>query len=267
MSNSSFVFSEELAARLDLRGISLVAMDSVDSTNNEAKRYVARGEDKKAVLFLAREQTQGRGRLGRSFQSLAGKGIYMSLLACVEYPVSEIVSVTTAAAAAVALSVEELTGARMRIKWVNDVYDERGKVSGILVETVPLGTEIAVIIGIGINVGKCTFEGELANTASSVEALEGREEELIESISAKLLAHLADPCDRAYMEGYKSRFMHTGRRVELSRAGETSRGCETRTGTVLGVDGDGGLIFLPDGRAEPEVIRSGEVTVREQKLR
>lgn len=231
--------------------------DLLDSTNAEAKRYAATAADRHPVLFLAREQSAGRGRLGRSFLSRAGRGIYLSLLYFTDKALSSAVSVTTAAAAVTACAVERVTGERMRIKWVNDIYNGRGKVCGILVETMPVDGAVAVIVGIGINLGEDDFPEELKGIASSVNVPDGREDEIVAEVCDRLLAHGENPSDRRYMEAYRARFMLGGASVDLFRAGELAG-----RGTVVGVDDDGGLILLPDGEEKAIRVFSGEVTVR-----
>ena len=234
----------------------------MDSTNAEAKRQALSVEsDFTPRLFIAREQTGGRGRMGRSFLSRAGRGIYISLLYFTDKPLLDAVSVTTAAAAIVAEAIEKATGNDMRIKWVNDIYNERGKVCGILAESLPITIgRVAMVVGIGINVGEDNFPSELKNIASSVGDVEGKEEELISNVVRGLLLHAADPNDRAYMVGYRERFMLMGETVELFKNGEL-----ILSGKVEGVDDDGGLIFVPDGKDDAEIIRSGEISVRIDK--
>ena len=237
------------------REIKVIEYECVGSTNQEAKEYAARAEAFEPVLFVAREQSAGRGRLGRSFLSRRGRGIYMSLLYFPENDLADAVSVTTRAAVVVAQAIEDITGEPMKIKWVNDIYNARGKVAGILAESLSVGDKRAVVVGIGINIGKDDFPPELASVASSIgEISEGQREEMISKIAEGLLDGKSD-----YMAEYRKRFMLCGERVELFSAGE-SLGC----GTVLGVSDDGGMIFLKDGRSDPEIIRTGEVSVRKK---
>lgn len=235
--------------------------DVIDSTNAEAKRYAnasAACENACSRLFIAREQTMGRGRMGRSFLSRADSGIYMSLLYFTSKPLSDAVSVTTAAATIVALAIERATGRAMRIKWVNDIYNDRGKVCGILAETIPTADGgLGVVVGIGINTGDIDFPEELKKIASSVGDIGGMENELIAEIVNGLLAHADHPEDRAYMGEYRKRFMLMNEKVNLLQAGEL-----VCSGRVKGVDDDGGLLFVPDGGDKTEIIRSGEISVR-----
>lgn len=249
---------KELETALGAMGVKLQAFSVTDSTNNEAKQYAQSGACDN-VLFLANEQSGGRGRLGRSFSSRRNKGIYTSLLCFTDYPLSDVVSATTAAAVAVALSIEEVIGKQMKIKWVNDVYNDRGKVAGILTEAVTLEDCTAIIVGIGINVGDEDFPDDIKDIAASIGDVTGKENELILATVKRLLDFFSAPKDRSYMDAYRKRAMLIGEHVELSSCGET-----IGSGRILGVDDDGGLIFLPHGRDESTVIRSGEISVRKK---
>jgi len=180
----------------------------------------------------------------------------MSYLYFTDRPLKDTVSVTTGSAVAVAEAIERFVDKKMRIKWVNDIYDERGKVCGILAEAVSVAPYTAVIIGVGINIGDGEFPEELRGIASSIGSVAGRESELIAAI-ADGLAEIAEDIEHKYMEGYRKRFMLEGLEVDLLRADEI-----VARGRVLGVDDEGGLIFLPDGESETVIIRSGEVSVR-----
>ena len=182
----------------------------------------------------------------------------MSLLYFTDSALSDAVSVTTAAAVCVAEAIESVTGKAMRIKWVNDIYNERGKVAGILAETLSVGNKTAVIVGIGINTGEEDFPKELHGIAASIgEVDEIQRENIVFLIAQSLLQHAQNPTDRGYMNGYRQRFMLDGAEVNLLRADEI-----IARGRVEGVTDDGGLVFLRDGENKPETIRTGEVTVR-----
>ena len=240
-----------------LDGIKLIEYDCIGSTNAEAKEYARSAESFEPVVFIAREQTAGRGRLGRSFLSRRDRGIYLSVLTFTDGALSDAVGITTRAAVIVSRAIEEGTGNPMKIKWVNDIYNHKGKVAGILAESVSVCGRTAVIVGVGINIGDDDFQGELASVASSIGQIDecGREE-LIESVVNGLIYGY----ELDYMREYRKRFMLQDERVELFSAGE-SMGC----GTVLGVDDSGGLIFLADGEQNARIIRTGEVSVRKRR--
>ena len=244
-----------------LRGIAeLIWFDEIDSTNTEAKRMARAASvgDREPKLLVARAQSGGRGRLGREFLSRRDSGVYFSLLYYTDKPLCDVISITTAAAVTVAGEIEHVSGIDAKIKWVNDIYNESGKVSGLLVETLRVDSDtVAVIVGIGINVGEVDFPESLRGIASTIGDVGGRECELVSEIARGLLSFASDPCDRSYMAEYRRRFMLTGEMVNLLRDGEIA--C---VGRVEGVDDEGGLLLIPLGESEMITIRTGEVSVR-----
>ena len=214
-----------------MKVIKTIEYECIGSTNKEAKDYAARVSSFEPVLFVAREQIAGRGRLGRSFLSRKNRGIYMSLLYFTGDALSDAVSVTTRAAVVTARAIEDVVGKPMRIKWVNDIYNHRGKVAGILAESLLLGEMRAVIVGIGINIGADDFPAELASIASSIGDVD---EEQRGEIISRIVDGLLD-VDSDHMAEYRKRFMLSGERVELFSAGESMG-----VGKALGVSDDGG---------------------------
>ena len=127
--------------------------ERLDSSNQTAKRLALAGAPH-GTLVLAGQQSAGRGRMGRRFESPAGKGIYLSLVLRVPVPASEALGVTVGAAVAVARAVQKLCGIELGIKWVNDLYYQGKKVCGILTEagtSVESGLLEWLVVGIGLN--------------------------------------------------------------------------------------------------------------------
>ena len=144
----------------------LVLYPQTDSTNERARRFDGGADGgtlteldgaDNAALFIADTQSRGRGRLGRSFESPVGKGLYMSLRINADFPIGAALGVTPFVAVAAARVIERLTGASIGIKWVNDLYIGEKKLAGILTEGVASASDdgsCTLVIGIGINVGK-----------------------------------------------------------------------------------------------------------------
>ena len=127
--------------------------ERLDSSNQTAKRMALAGAPH-GTLVLAGQQSAGRGRMGRRFESPAGKGIYLSLVLRVPVPASKALGVTVGAAVAVARAVQKLCGIELGIKWVNDLYYQGKKVCGILTEagtSVESGLLEWLVVGIGLN--------------------------------------------------------------------------------------------------------------------
>ncbi len=144
--------------------------ESIDSTNLEAKRLAdstfGPGE---TGVFVADEQTLGRGRRGRSWESIKGQGAYTSLLIRPGIPPSSAAMLTLLAGFAVCRTLRDDYGLDAKIKWPNDIVVDGKKICGILTE---MSSEIRslhyVVIGVGINVGQREFDHELQDKATSL---------------------------------------------------------------------------------------------------
>ena len=131
----------------------------MDSTNRQLKELAESGAPEGTVV-IAEAQSNGRGRLGRSFFSSQGSGIYMSILLRPEIELQNAVRLTSMTAVAVAEAIERVCEIPARIKWVNDIFLNKKKVCGILVEAGIDAVEQKLnyaVVGIGINVGKMEF--------------------------------------------------------------------------------------------------------------
>ena len=144
--------------------------DTLESSNLTAKQLALAGAPH-GTLVLAGQQKAGRGRLGRRFESPAGKGVYCSLLLRPALSAADAQTATIAAAVSVARAVKALCGLELGIKWVNDLYYQGKKVCGILTEA---GTDIEsgqvewLVVGIGLNLTTtpADWPEELAPTAA-----------------------------------------------------------------------------------------------------
>ena len=233
--------------------------DTIDSTNTRAKILAAQGAPHGTVL-IADHQTGGRGRLGRTFLSPAGTGIYMSVILRPDCPPAQIMHLTCAAAVAACDAVEKSVGIRPGIKWTNDLVYGNRKLAGILTELglSPRGTVDWAVIGIGINcLQKAedfdpairSFAGSLAMFAPCDRAKVAAA--LIEAFSEMDLTRKYD-----IMAQYRSGCITIGREVSLLRGTDP-----VRHGKAVDIDADGALIveFSPGVR---EVVNSGEISVR-----
>lgn len=230
----------------------------IDSTNNEAKR-LANDSGGKSMLLVAEEQTNGRGRQGKSFYSPPLTGIYMTL---VTHPMSRLanaVTATTAASVAVCRAVEELTQLKPKIKWVNDVYLDGKKICGILTEAITdfeTQTVSSVIIGIGMNIKTIDFPSEVENAAS-----------LNVNISrVKLIACIANHLNRIlccdyseFITYYRSHSMIIGEQIHFIK------NAKVMPATAMDIDDTGGLVVrLENG--EITTLRSGEISIRRRNI-
>lgn len=133
-------------------GKSLHCFDSIDSTNSFAKR-IAKDGAPHGTLIVSEEQTAGRGRLGRTWESQRGIGLYFSLILRPDLPPADAPQLTTVAAVAVARVLRDRYNVDARLKWPNDVLIEGRKICGILVEmSCELDRVHYIVLGVGVNV-------------------------------------------------------------------------------------------------------------------
>ncbi len=233
-------------------------MKETGSTNDDAK--CAPLTDIPGV-FLAEHQTAGRGRLGRSFESPAGTGIYVSFAVRPEKKIREITFVTMAAGNAVCRAIESVTGLSPGIKWVNDLFLNGKKVCGILTEaaeTPGIPGSRRLVTGIGINCFPGSFPPGLAGTAGPLAEKEDAfdRSELAAAVINEVLAVLADPADRSFLQEYRRRSVVTGRDIIV----RSLSGGSERPARAVAITDDGGLLVrYPDGTGE--VLHTGEISI------
>lgn len=134
-------------------GRDLVVVPETGSTNTTIKQQYA-ADRPEGFTLIAEQQTAGRGRLGRTFCSPPGGGLYMSLLLRPRIPLERLNFITIAAAVAVCRAIAATCGFQPGIKWVNDVLMDGKKLCGILTEAAIEGETGAIdyaVLGIGIN--------------------------------------------------------------------------------------------------------------------
>ena len=231
----------------------------IDSTNTQAKRMAQAGAPEGTVL-IADTQTAGRGRLGRSFLSPAGSGIYMSIILRPCMPPDKLMHLTCAVAVAVCDAVEQALGFRPGIKWINDLVVDSKKLAGILTElSVDPQTGLVdwAMVGIGLNCNQTQFPPELAEIACSAAMKVGHPIDRSALAAAMIQAIGAmDLLDsRSTMARYRENCLTLGREITLIR------GDQRRDGHAIGIGEDGSLtVLFPNG--DRETVNSGEASVR-----
>lgn len=165
----------------------IIRFESIGSTNTEAARQAALGAPE-GLCVIAREQTAGRGRQGRSWISPAGAGLYFSILLRSRVNPREWPIITMMAALAVSDALRKACGLATDIKWPNDVLAGGRKVCGILGETVETPQGHAVVIGVGINLTAYAYPAELRDIAISVEELTGKSPDAEPVVNALVVA-------------------------------------------------------------------------------
>lgn len=228
---------------------------TIDSTNNEAKRAVANGLTQDGI-FVAEQQTAGRGRRGRDFYSPEKSGLYFTAVLHPDVTLADSVGITAATAVEVVNIISEATKKHPLIKWVNDVYIDNRKVCGILTEAISdfeTNRIQAVIIGIGINLTTTLFPEELTDIAASVGEINRC------YLAAEIFKRLKKRCDdlesKDYMDDYRKYSLVLGKKVSFLRNGTQY------TATAKSISDDGSLLVITDD-GEEMMLNSGEISVR-----
>lgn len=236
--------------------------NTVDSTNTQAKAMAQAGAPQGTVL-IAGWQTGGRGRMGRSFSSPGGAGLYLSVILRPNCNAEELMHLTCAAGVAACDAVEQSCGLRPGIKWINDLILENRKLGGILTEmavNAKTGLVDFAVIGIGINCLQTTedFPPELQNIAISLKTA-GHQPNMAHLAASlicalhKMSLQLQNP--DSVMKRYRQDCITLGQEVVVLKDDEK------QYGTALDVDAEGALIVrFRNGTLQ--AVNSGEVSVR-----
>jgi BirA family transcriptional regulator, biotin operon repressor / biotin---[acetyl-CoA-carboxylase] ligase len=240
-----------VAPRLGSIGREVLWYPEISSTSDVAASRAESGTGE-GLLVIADMQTAGRGRLGRTWASPPGAGIYASIVVRPSAGAARLL--TLAAGVAVAEGIASATGLEPELKWPNDVHCQGRKVAGILAERVA----DHVVLGFGVNVLQAVYPPEVRARATSLELELGRSVDralVLGECLAALAARYRDlneGRDGAVMAAWRKRAQAIlGRRVEWDVAGASQRGLAER------VDDDGALVV----RTESGLVRviSGEV--------
>ena len=237
--------------------------ETIDSTNTYAKSLAAQGAPEGTVI-IAGHQSGGRGRMGRTFDSQKGMGVYLSLILRPDCAPGDLMHLTCAAAVAMVRAIEDAAMFTPMIKWTNDLVYEKRKLGGILTELGldPITGRVSyAVIGIGINCLQKPkdFPEELQSFAGSLSMAAGNTV-LPEKLAGAMVTRLFEMNRQLFrkqelMEAYKKHCMTLGQNIRLCR------GDEVFYGKALGLTEEGELIVeFADGNVK--AVGSGEVSVR-----
>lgn len=240
-------------------GTKMFVFESIDSTNACAKTLAETGIEEGSVVF-SDYQTQGRGRLGRSWLSQREKNLLFSCILRPPLLKDQTGLLTFYAAVSIARALETFTKLKVDCKWPNDILLNGKKCCGILLEN-SFGKEQLdySIVGVGINVNQREFQDDLLSHATSISRELGKEvdrKKLFQTILRELDLLYDDVRNgrfsRIFLE-WNNRCSMFGSTVTVAREGTTL------IGKALGLNSDGGLVIeTPNGK---EIVYAGDVTV------
>ncbi len=262
--NPDVISKAELESRIGTKwaGRDVIYFAKTDSTNLRAK---AAGEQgcPHGTLFVADQQTAGRGRRGRGWESQDGENVYMTLLLRPQISPDKASMLTLVMALSVMEGVWQACQVQTEIKWPNDLVINGKKISGILTE---MNAEVDyihyVVIGIGINVNQTEFPEEIKDTASSLKSETGAQ-----VFRAEMIARILERFEQNYevfektedlsglQETYNQRLVNRDRDVTvLDSAGAYHA-------HALGIN-ERGELMVKTQEGEVRSIFAGEVSVR-----
>lgn len=242
-------------------GTEICYFDVTDSTNTQAKS-LGEGDAPNGTLVVAGKQESGRGRRGRSFESPAGTGIFMTLLLRPEIEPQNASMLTLVSALAVAKGIEHMVDLPVQIKWPNDIVINGKKVCGILTEmSAQMDYVNYIVIGIGINVGNEEFPEEIKDVATSIYLESGKHvnramliEKIWEEFEDYYELYEKTQDLSSMVKEYDSYLVNRGQKVRVLDSKEPYEG------KAMGITDRGELIV--DTWEARRLVSAGEVSVR-----
>lgn len=237
----------------------ILRFDSIHSTNTEALNQAKMGAPE-GLCVVARRQTAGRGRHGRVWISDRDAGLFFSIVLRPVIETRFLPLITLLAAVAVCDSLVELYELKPDIKWANDVHVAGRKIGGILAEMNETNKNLAVVVGIGVNLKSSDFPPELREIAAAIEDETARKidaEELFENLTGKIsgfyeMLHSEDGAAKIRAEWTRRSSYAFGKNVRVRLENETF------TGTTRGIEDNGALRVETDG-GETKIFQAGDV--------
>jgi BirA family biotin operon repressor/biotin-[acetyl-CoA-carboxylase] ligase len=244
-------------------GREILFFDRVDSTNNLGRDYALQ-EAEEGLVILAESQAQGKGRLGRVWDSPPGVNLYISVILRPTLPPAVAPQITLLAGVAGAKALARASGLETRIKWPNDIFIRGKKVAGILAEMEMKGPKIRfVILGVGVNVNweMAEVSPDLQGSATSLRVEGGRKFSRA-LIAAELLGELEREYELFLQEGFSPRLRGEWNRLSwVNQKWATVKVMNQEfSGQVLGLDTDGALLLV-DPQGKRQRLIAGDISL------
>lgn len=238
--------------------------ERLDSTNAQAKRDLAVSK-RCPFLVLARQQTAGKGRRGRVWESPRGAGLYYSLALELKIDNRNLAALSLVTALAVHAALTDLGVTGLKLKWPNDVLKHDRKLSGILLESMFRGGSQFLVIGIGVNLNlPAAVKKSLGRPVTDLSALglQAADPDEIASAITRCLISYVDEFMKTGFAGFQAEWNRLD--AFMGQAIEVQLGDQSTCGEMLGVNEFGELCLLTE--QGHEVLRGGELlpTVRRQ---
>lgn len=252
------ILSEEKIAEKTDNKYKIIIFDKINSTNNYAKN-IKKEEIKKPIIIIANEQTEGRGRLGKTFFSPKDTGLYMSIVFSPDKSPEELFMLTIIAAVSVCEAVINITELPAEIKWVNDVFIDGKKICGILTEAeinYQSGKIEKAIVGIGVNTQfpENNFPKEIENIASAINSEKAERNILAAEIINKFEEYYQENDNKSIIEKYKKYSLVLNKKIRYIKNNTEY------SATATDINERGNLVVtLSDGTTD--ILNSGEISI------
>lgn len=242
---------------------SIVALDTVDSTNDEAMRRVSQGNPTPLVV-IAHEQTKGRGRMGREWMSEPNGNLYITFALQPQVAPGRLATITPWIGVNLCHFIANYCRISPQIKWPNDLMLHGRKAGGILTEArIDTDRIRDLVIGFGLNLTrpKSGWSGELATRAIALSEVYPDPID-VNHFAAALIGRVLRACEEFTAQRHTDELLKLWRRFDslYDREITLMHGSETITGIAQGIDSDGSLL-LRIGSAPPQRFHAGEVTL------
>ncbi len=253
-----------IEARLPAPGCRVIVLDTIDSTNDEAMRLLTEGEPAPFVV-IARQQTKGRGRLGRPWLSAPNGNLYLSFGLRPAVSPAEMPMITPWIGVNLSELLVRYARVASQIKWPNDLQIGERKLGGILTEA-RLDADLIrdLVIGCGLNL-RTPPEGWPDDLADKVTALDAHTGQPVDAnhFAAAVIGRVLTAYDGLRRGQHHTRLEALWREHDALRDREITllHGRSPVRGRAVGIDRDGSLLLQRDGAAQPEHFRAGEVTL------
>ena len=222
------------------------------------------GWNGKAMLFIADEQTNGRGRYSRKFYSKKGAGVYLSLLFKPNSDITTTTSVVALSAISMIKAINEQIDADVKIKWVNDLVLGEKKLGGILIEgSINPKTKAYdyLIAGIGVNLYSKEPEKEILSIATNLEDETGEKvnkDDLVRAFVKHFLEGLKSPDSDELFSAYSARLITTKKDVTVKTL------TEEYDATAIRLNRDYSLSVITKSGEEKQIY-TGEASIKQNK--
>lgn len=240
----------------------IIVYDVAASSNALAKDLAKNGAKERTVVIV-KSQTNGKGRLGRSFISNSETGLYMSIILKPSISADKCVDITALASVAVLEAIESTSKKQAQIKWINDIYIYDKKICGILTESAydfQKNQLEYIICGIGVNIvpPKNGFDDEIKNIAGSIfekEAPNEYKSVLCASIIDCFLKYYSTLDKKTYIKKYKEKSNIIGKNVDVYIGNKMIKG--------IAIDiTDNAELVVKNENGDICIFNSGEARVR-----